>query len=141
MEEAIGSDLDRPRANARLLAAFAFAAMMLAAVGLYGLVAQMVTARRQEIGIRMALGADGARIVASVVAGAGRLIGGGIAAGCVLTLAAQPVLRSLLFGVSALDALSLAAAAAVLAGVASVAAFVPARRAAGIDPVEALRAE
>lgn len=141
MEEAIGADLERPRSNARLLAVFALAAMLLAAVGLYGLVAQMVGARRQEIGIRMALGADGTRIVTSVVTGAVRLAGAGIVAGCVLTLAAQPALRSLLFGISPLDGWNLTFAAVLLAVVAVLAAFLPARRAAAIDPVETLRAE
>jgi hypothetical protein len=141
LEDAIGDDLDRPRSNARLLALFALSALLLAAVGLYGLVAQMVTAQRREIGIRMAIGAQPWRIVRSIVSGAGQLILVGIAAGFALTLAARPVLGSLLFGVSSLDAVSFAAAAALLGLVSALAAFVPARSAARIDPIETLRAE
>jgi len=105
-------------------------------VGLYGLVAQIVNARRQEIGIRLAVGADPARIVRSVLAGVGGLVAAGIAAGLALTLAVQPVLRSLLFGVSPVDGLSIAAAALILAVVSALAALVPARSAAAIDPIE-----
>ncbi len=141
LEDALAEDLDQPRSNVRLLALFAIAALVLAAVGLYGLVTQIVNARRQEIGIRMAIGADPARIVRSIVAGAGRLLSAGMAIGLALVLAAQPLVRSLLFGVSALDALSVVGAASLLATVALIAAFVPARRAAGIDPIETLRAE
>ena len=141
LEEAIGNDLDRPRSNARLLALFALSALMLAAVGLYGLVAQMVTAQRREIGIRMAIGAEPWRIVRSIVSGAGQLILAGIVAGFALTLSARPLLGSLLFGVSALDTVSFAAAALLLGLVSTLAAFVPARSAARIDPIETLRAE
>lgn len=141
LEDAIGDDLDRPRSNARLLALFALSALVLAAVGLYGLVAQMVNAQRREIGIRMAIGAEPWRIVRAIVSGAGRLILAGIAAGFALTLAARPVLGSLLFGVSSLDSVSFAAAALLLGLVSALAAFVPARSAARIDPIETLRAE
>jgi putative ABC transport system permease protein len=141
LEEAIGNDLDRPRSNARLLVLFALSALLLAAVGLYGLVAQMVTAQRREIGIRMAIGAEPWLIVRTIVSGAGWLILAGIVAGFVITLAARPVLGSLLFGVSALDTVSFAGAAVLLGLVSALAAFVPARSAARIDPIETLRAE
>jgi len=141
LEEAIGDDLDRPRSNARLLALFALSALVLAAVGLYGLVAQMVNGQRREIGIRMAIGAEPWRIVRSIVSGAGVLILAGIVAGFALTLAARPVLGSLLFGVTPLDGMSFAAAALLLGLVSALAAFAPARSAARIDPIETLRAE
>ena len=115
--------------------------MILAAVGLYGLIAQMVTARRREIGIRMAMGADPARLVRSMLRGAGCLVAVGVGAGCVLILAAQPAVRSLLFGIGPLDGLSIGAAALLLGAVSLLAAFIPARRAAAIDPIETLRAE
>jgi len=115
--------------------------MVLAAVGLYGLVAQMVTARRREIGIRMAMGAGPAQLVRSMLGGAGRLVAVGILTGCVLILALQPVVRSLLFGVAPLDGLSIAGAALLLALVSLLAALLPARRAAAIDPIETLRAD
>ncbi len=141
LEDAIGADLDRPRSNARLLALFALSALVLAAVGLYGLVAQLVTAQRREIGIRIAIGAEPWLMVRSIVSGAGRLIALGIVAGFTIALAARPVLGSLLFGVGSLDSVSFAAAALMLALVCALAAFVPARRAARIDPIETLRAE
>jgi putative ABC transport system permease protein len=141
MEDALDSALDRPRANVQMLGVFALAAMLLAAVGLYSLIARMVTARRQEIGVRMALGARPGRIVLSLVGGAGWLVGGGIAAGLVLIAAAQRVLHSLLFGVSSLDAASLGGAALLLSVVAVAAAVLPARGAARIDPIEAMRSE
>jgi predicted permease len=141
LQDAIGDDLDRPRSSARLLALFALSALVLAAVGLYGLVAQMVNAQRREIGIRMAIGAEPWHIVRSIVSGTGGLILAGIAAGFGLTLAARPVLGSLLFGVSSLDGVSFAAAALLLGLVSALAAFVPARSAARIDPIETLRAE
>jgi predicted permease len=141
IEQALGEDLTRPRGNARLLGLFAAAAMLLAAVGLYGLVAQMVGVRRREIGIRMALGAEAGAIVRSMLAGAGALIGAGVAGGIVLMALAARVLRSMVFGVSPLDAVSIGAAAVMLAGFSMAAAFIPARGAARVDPAESLRAE
>jgi len=141
LEDAIADDLDRPRSNARLLALFALSALVLAAVGLYGLVAQMVTAERREIGIRMAIGAEPWRIVRSIVTGASALIATGMVAGFAIALAIRPVLGSLLFGVSSLDGVTFAAPALLLALVCASAGFVPARTAARIDPIETLRAE
>lgn len=141
MDESLDATLDRPRSNAHLLALFALAAMTLAAVGLYGLVTQMVNARRREMGVRIALGAAPGQILGSVVGNAGRLIAAGIALGAGLTVALQPVYRNLIFGVSPLDGPTLAYAAALLAVVSILAALVPARRAAAIDPMESMRAE
>lgn len=141
MEQALEATLDRPRSDARLLVGFAFAALALAAVGLYGLVAQIVAAGRHEIGVRMALGASPGRIVASVVANAGRLIGIGIAAGAALTMALRPVSRALIFGVSPADVTDPGFAAAMLAAVSVLAALVPARRAAAVDPTDCMRSE
>ena len=141
MDEALDATLDRPRSNAHLLALFALAAMVLATVGLYGLVTQIVNARRREMGVRIALGAAPGRMVGEVVTSAGKLIAAGIAIGAGLAVAMQPVYRNLIFGVSPLDGLSLAYAAALLAVVSILAALVPARRAAAIDPMESMRAE
>ncbi len=141
LEDALEATLDRPRSDARLLLAFAFAALALAAVGLSGLVAQFVNAGRHDIGIRMALGASPARIVGSVVANAGRLIGIGIVSGAILTLALRPVSRALIFGVSPVDTTDLGLAAATLAAVSVLAALVPARRAAAVDPTDCMRSE
>ena len=141
MDESLDTDLDRPRTSAEIVALFALTAMLLAAVGLYSLVSHFVNSRRQEIGVRMALGASPSRIVTSLLAGAGRLIAAGIVCGAALTFAAERLVRSLLFGVGALDAVSLTASAALLAAVAVVAALIPARRAAAIDPMESMRAD
>ena len=141
LEDALDATLDRPRANLQMLGVFALAAMLLAAVGLYSLIAQMVTARRQDIGVRMALGARPERIVWSLVANAGRLIGGGIAAGLLLTAGAERLLQSVLFGVPGVDPISLGGATLLLGVVSLLAALLPARGAAKVDPVEAMRAE
>ena len=141
LQEAVDADLDRPRTNARMVAGFGIAAMLLAAVGLYGLVTQIVNARRKEIGVRMALGANPAMILRSVVGAAAALALVGMAAGLLLTVAAQRTLQSFLFGVSALDGWSLAVPVCLLAMVSLLAALLPARRAAAIDPIESLRAE
>jgi putative ABC transport system permease protein len=141
LEEALEATLDRPRSDARLLVGFAFAALALAAVGLYGLVAEIVNARRHEIGVRMALGASPARIVGSVVANAGLLIGIGIVTGAILAMALWPVSRALVFGASPMDVSDLGFAAAMLAAVSVLAALVPARRAAAVDPTDCMRSE
>jgi putative ABC transport system permease protein len=141
LEDAFAQDLDRPRSNARMLALFAVAALLLASLGLYGLMTQTLNARRQEIGIRIAIGAAPARIVGSMLAGAGGLVAVGIVAGIALVLAARPALRPLVFGVSSTDALMLAAGALVSVAAALLAALGPALRAARVDPIEALRAE
>jgi putative ABC transport system permease protein len=141
LQDALDATLERPRSNAGLLALFALTALVLAAVGLYGLVTQIVNSRRRELGVRMALGAAPGRIVGSVVASAGRLIAAGIAIGVGLTFALRPALRALIFGVSPVDGLSLGYAAAALGAVSILAALIPARRAAAIDPMESMRAE
>jgi putative ABC transport system permease protein len=141
MDEAMDAALERPRSSAWMLALFAVAAMTLAAVGLYSLLAQFVNSRRQEIGVRMALGAGPRQIVGALLRGAGRLIAAGVAIGAVLTLAGERLVRSMLFGVGAVDAVSFMGAASLLAAVSTVAALIPARRAAAVDPMESMRAE
>jgi putative ABC transport system permease protein len=141
LDEELGASLDNPRSNVEILAFFALAALLLAATGLYGLVTEAVSARRREIGVRMALGADPALILRSVVGGACRLIATGLAGGLALTALAQPALRSVVYGVSPLDAVSVAVAGSSLAVVGIAAALLPAKTAARIDPVESMRAE
>jgi putative ABC transport system permease protein len=141
MDEAIDASLDRPRSSAEVLAVFALTAMALAAVGLYSLLAHFVNTRRQEIGVRMALGATPSQILELTLTGAGRLIISGIVLGAGLTFAGQKLVKSLLFGVGPLDAISLAGAATLLAVVSLGAAMLPARRAAAIDPAESMRGE
>ena len=133
--------LEQPRLNAGLLGLFAAAALLLASVGLYSLITLLVTARTREIGVRIALGADAWTIMRLVFAGAGRLVSAGIGLGLAMTMASERVLRTTLFGVSPLDPWTLAGAVIVLSAVSLLAAFLPARRAAAVDPLEAIRAE
>ena len=131
--------LDQPRLNASVIGTFAFAALALAALGLYGLLMLLVTQRRRELGVRIALGAAPHDLVRVVVGGAGRLVTMGVSAGVILTLGAAQLLRSLLFGVAPYDAVAVGAAVASLATVAMIAAAVPARQAACVSAMEAMR--
>jgi ABC-type antimicrobial peptide transport system permease subunit len=141
LDSVVDEALEQPRLNTRFVAMFASAAMLLASVGLYSLISLIVTARTREIGVRIALGANRIQIMRLVFAGAAQLLIAGIVAGLALTLGAERIIKSVLYGVSPLDALTLAAAVGVLAGVSLLAAFLPARRAASIDPLEAMRIE
>jgi ABC-type antimicrobial peptide transport system permease subunit len=121
--------------------AFASLAALLATVGLGAIVAIEVTARRRELAIRAALGADGRRLQRLVVGDALRLVGFGLAAGLVAALAFGGVLDHVLVGVDAHDAIALTSAAGVAGVVAIIGAWLPARRAGKTDPIFALRAE
>jgi putative ABC transport system permease protein len=133
--------LEQPRLNTRFLALFAATAMLLASVGIYSLISLVVTARTRELGVRIALGAGRAQIMRLIFAGAGRLLAVGILLGIALTIGAERLIKSVLFGVSPLDAATLGAAVLLLAGVSTLAAFLPAHRAAGIHPLDAIRTE
>ncbi|MGE3189936.1 MAG: FtsX-like permease family protein, partial [Vicinamibacterales bacterium] len=124
-----------------IIGAFAAVATLLAALGLYGVLAHMVAARRREIGIRMALGAGRGEVVSGILGGAAALLLGGMAAGLVGAVAFTRVLAGLLFDVSPLDPVALAAACAATLAVGLLAAYLPASRAAGVDPVAVLREE
>jgi hypothetical protein len=124
-----------------LIGIFAAVAALLAALGLYGVLAQSVTDRRHELGIRLALGAASRTMVGHIVGQAFRMIAAGLAIGLVGSIVLTRALRGLLFGVSPLDPGALAAAAAVIMGVGLTAALIPARRAARLDPITALRDE
>ncbi|HLY20418.1 MAG TPA: ABC transporter permease [Bryobacteraceae bacterium] len=141
LSEVLDESLDEPRLKSGVVMVFALAAMLLASVGLYSLVSQVVTARTREIGVRMTLGARPRQIVGELVAGVGRLLAIGGAAGLGLTWMAGRLLRAVLFGVSPMDAITLGGAMLALAVVSAIAALVPARRAARIDPLAAIRAE
>jgi putative ABC transport system permease protein len=141
VDEIIGASLDQPRLNARFLTVFAGAALALAAVGLYGLLTLLIADRRREFGVRIALGASRADLVRLVLAGAGRLIAAGMAAGVILMFAASQLLQTLLFGVTAHDPRALAAGVLALAIVSALAVAIPATQAASIDPIEAIRGE
>jgi predicted permease len=133
--------LMRDRLMATLSGAFGLLAALLATLGLYGVIAFMVARRRNEIGVRMALGADRASVVRLVLAEAGLLVGIGIAVGTGLSLWAGRTASALLFGLKPYDPATIAGAIALLAGVALLASYAPARRAARLDPMDALREE
>ncbi|HEX3663503.1 MAG TPA: ABC transporter permease [Acidobacteriaceae bacterium] len=124
-----------------LVGGFAAMALLLCVVGLYGVVAYSVSQRTREIGIRMALGAERAAVHRLILKEAGWLTGIGIVAGLGCAVSAALLMKSLLFGVAAWDASTLAAVALILGGSALAASYLPARRAARVNPVEALRAE
>jgi putative ABC transport system permease protein len=137
----LADSLTRERMLATLSGFFGGLALLLAAIGLYGVLAYNVARRRSEIGIRMALGAAQARVLRMVLGEAGWLAVAGLTLGVAGTLAASSVVKTLLFGLQANDPRIVAAAAATLAAVAGVAAYLPARRAARVDPMTALRDE
>ncbi|HEV3512485.1 MAG TPA: ABC transporter permease [Candidatus Sulfotelmatobacter sp.] len=129
------------RASTWLVGGFAMVALLLSVVGLYGVIAYSVSQRTREIGVRMALGAQRGKVYRLVMKEAGWLIAIGLVAGLAGSLAAGSVIRSLLFGTSAWDAMTLASVSAILGLCALAASFLPARRAASVNPVEALHAE
>jgi predicted permease len=136
-----GRALVAPRIGAWFATSFGLLALALAVVGLYGVVSYTVTQRVREIGIRMALGADAARIARRVVADGLRLAGLGLAIGVPAAVALARLVRSLLFGVAPTDPTTYAVIVALLALVAAAASWLPARRAAAVDPMLALRNE
>ena len=129
------------RVAASLLVAFAALALLLAAIGLYGVVAYSVARRTREVGVRMALGARSGDVLRLVLGHGLRLAVAGVALGVLGAVVATRVLSSLLYGVSAADPLAFALGALVLLGVALLANLVPALRAARVDPLIALRHE
>jgi predicted permease len=129
------------RSSAWLVGGFASLALLLGVVGLYGVIAYSVSQRTREIGVRMALGAQRSSVYQLIMKEAGWLVGAGIAAGLLCSVAAATLIRGLLFGVRTWDAATLAAVSAVLAIAAMLASYIPARRAARVDPMVALRYE
>ena len=139
-----GADLARRSllvAAAVTVAVFALLALLVSAAGIYGVISYSVQKRTRELGIRAALGADGGQMVAMVMGESSRLLIMGLLLGSVGAIVAGGRLAGLLFGVRPWDPGSFFAALAVLAAVGSLAAWIPARRAVGVDPREALRAE
>ncbi|HVN04709.1 MAG TPA: ABC transporter permease [Bryobacteraceae bacterium] len=129
------------RGSAWLVGGFAFFALLLGSAGLYGVIAYSVGRRTREIGVRMALGARPSSVYRLVLKEAGMLIAAGLAIGLACSVAAAGLLRSLLFGVTPSDPQIMAAVAVLLGFAALLASFIPARRAASVNPVDALRAE
>jgi len=139
MEEVVDASVSSQRFQLLMLAIFGGLAMVLAAVGIYGVIAYSVTQRAHEIGIRMALGASPTEMWWMVVRQALRLAGVGVTLGAVATLALGRVLSGLLFGVKPTDPLTFGSAALLLVAIAVLASYFPARRATKVDPVAALR--
>jgi putative ABC transport system permease protein len=141
LEQVLDRNLARPRFSMFLLGIFGITAVVLAAIGIYGVIAYTVAQRRRELGIRMALGAARARVVGMVVLDAAGLGAVGVVAGLAGAFVLTRLITSLLFEVSATDPWTFAAAAALLLIVALTAACLPAHRASRVDPASALRCE
>jgi putative ABC transport system permease protein len=141
MEKNICASLAARRLTMTLLGAFAGLALVLASVGIYGVMALSTTQRTREMGIRFALGASRADVLRLVLGKGISLIGLGLLAGLIGALLASKALSSLLYNVGSLDAVALIGAVVILAAVAFLACYLPARRASQVNPIEALRTE
>ncbi len=137
----IEESIQQERLMATLSAGFGVLAVLLATLGLYGVISYMVARRRNEIGVRMALGANRGQVIRLILREAVLLLGLGLAAGVLITLWAGRAAAALLFGLKPYDPVSMLAAAALLAAISLAAAYSPAHRAAGLEPMNALREE
>jgi predicted permease len=141
MRDFVADDLAQPRFTMLLLGSFAAAALLLAAIGLYGVIAFSVTQRTREIGVRVALGAQRSDVLRLVMQRGMRLTGTGLMIGFVAALALGRVVADLLYGITPADPATLLTVALFLAAVAMFATYLPARRATRVDPMAALRTE
>jgi putative ABC transport system permease protein len=131
--------VDKQRAAASLLGVFGAITLLLAAVGIYGVASHAVTLRTREVGIRMSLGASAEDVLRMFVREMVRLAAIGVVVGLAVSAAASQLLASFLFGLAATDAMTFASAVALIGLVAVMASYLPARRAARVDPLRALR--
>ncbi|HEX4170691.1 MAG TPA: ABC transporter permease [Bryobacteraceae bacterium] len=141
MDQLVSASVARPRLESALLGGFAVIALTLASIGLYGVLAYLVTQRTREIGIRMALGANPGRVVREVMRDGFRLLLSGIAAGLIASLFLTRLLGSLLYGVKPADPATFSLVAVTLLAIGLIACLLPARHAAAVDPVSSLRWE
>jgi ABC-type antimicrobial peptide transport system permease subunit len=141
LEQRVARLAERPRFSAALLSLFATAGVLLAAIGIYGVVALLVSQRTQEIGIRMALGASRGNVTAAIMRQTSVWIATGAGAGILTSLMVSRWTRSLLFDIRPNDPATIGLAAILLFGVAMLGAWIPARRAAKVDPMVALHYE
>ena len=141
LDEQVSDNFNQERLIARLTMLFGALALVLAAVGLYGITSYAVARRTSEIGLRMALGADRGKVIRMVLRGAFVQVGIGLGLGIPITLIGVHFMKDQLYGVKSWDPFSIAVAVVVLSAAAALAGFIPARRAASIEPMEALRIE
>jgi ABC-type antimicrobial peptide transport system permease subunit len=141
MDQVLVESTARQNFNMLLLTIFAGLALLLAAIGIYGLMSYSVEQRLQEMGIRLALGARAGDLLRLVIGQGMKLAGIGLVVGLLAAFGLTRVIASLLFGVTATDPITYAAVTLILTAVAFLACFIPARRATRIDPLEALRYE
>ncbi|MGH7618412.1 MAG: ABC transporter permease [Gemmatimonadaceae bacterium] len=141
MDQLLDEPLAQPRLSAMLMMSFGLVALLLASIGLYGVMAALVRDQMREIGIRIALGATPSHVRRDVLGRAAIVTGAGLAVGVAAALATSRLFQTLLFDVSPVDPIALGGACLLLLAVGALAAYVPARRATRIDPVQALRAD
>jgi putative ABC transport system permease protein len=139
LDDILGFETEQPRFNMSLFVFFGLLGLALAAVGIYSMLSYNVTRRTHEIGVRMALGAAGNDVLSLILASGGKLVLVGLVVGLVASLVLAKVVQSEVFEVPGTDLPALAAVVAVLGGTAFLACFIPARRAARLDPLNALR--
>jgi len=141
MDEVLAKDVEDRQQQMTLLTAFAALALLLASLGLYGLLSYTVTQRSREIGLRMALGASASRVVGMVVLRGVALAAAGLVAGLSAAWLMAGAMSKILYGVQATDPMTYGAVALLLAAIAAAASWIPARRAVSIDPISVLREE
>jgi ABC-type antimicrobial peptide transport system permease subunit len=141
MDQAVRDSMARTSFAMVLLAIAAVVALLLGTVGIYGVISYVVTQRTRELGIRLALGAEGGAVAGMVLRQGAILAGVGLTVGLAAALGVTRLMEAMLFGVSSTDPLTFVLVPLALGGVALLASWLPARRAARTDPVEALRAE
>ena len=141
LEEIVGETIAKQRFAMMLLTVFSLVALLIASVGIYGVMSYSVAQRRSEIGIRMALGAQTRDVLQLILSSGGKLVGLGLLLGLGVTFAAARAMGSMLFQTSAYDPFTLGAITLLLAGVALIACLLPAQRATRVNPIEALRTE
>jgi putative ABC transport system permease protein len=141
LEKLVNGELSAQRAQLWLLASFAALALLLAAIGLYGLLSHLVVQRTRDIGVRMALGARQSQVLSNVMQQGLALVAAGLAVGIIGAAILTRVMQSLLFGVGSGDALTYGVVAAAMLAAGALACYLPARRATRIDPMVALRME
>ena len=141
LEQAVDRALWRQRLQGQVIGLFAFLAMILATIGIYGVISYSVAQRTREVGVRVALGASRSQVVGLVLRQGGALVAAGVVLGLAIAFGATRLLTNLLYGIAPTDLVTFAGVPLVLGAVAVIASWVPARRASRIDPLVAMRAD